>query len=201
LWRRSNTSDPPEYLGLEDGLATIAKVLREEGPFDGIVGFSQGATLASMVASLLEEGSHRRDAFAHFSKQDVNGAMGIPYPASFSELNHPPLKFAICYSGFRSVGPRYRAFYENPKIQAPVLHVLGSLDAVVDEGRSGELVKACEGDQEAMGRVVWHPGGHFLPSQRAYLDAAVVFIRRCLESGNEGNVKEEERVEDMDVPF
>lgn len=198
-WRRSNTADPPEYLGLEDGLSAIAKVLKEEGPFDGIIGFSQGAALAAMVGSLLE-GSHRRDAFTHFSKQEENGASGIPFSQSFSELNHPPLKFAICYSGFRSPGPRYRAFYENPAIQTPVLHVLGSMDALVDEGRSRALVEACEGDQEKLGRVVWHPGGHFLPSQRAYLDAAVVFIRGCLE-GATGGGKEEEKVEDMDVPF
>lgn len=177
-------------------------MLKEEGPFDGIIGFSQGAALAAMVGSLLDGGSSRREAFAHFSntKEGESGVSGFPFPESFAELDHPPLKFAICYSGFRSPGPRYRAFYENPPIQTPVLHVLGSLDAVVDEGRSRALVEACEGDQEKLGRVVWHPGGHFLPSQRAYLDAAVVFIKGCLEGASNG-VKEEEKVEDMDVPF
>ncbi|KAK2757977.1 hypothetical protein FQN54_004383 [Arachnomyces sp. PD_36] len=202
-WRRSNTADPPEYLGLEEGLGEVARVLREEGPFDGIIGFSQGAALAGMVASLLE-GSSRQEAFEHFSKISENGASGIPFPTSFepANLEHPPLKFAICYSGFRSPGARYRAFYEEPQIQTPVLHVLGSLDAVVDEGRSRALVEACEGDQEEKGRVVWHPGGHFLPSQRAYLDAAVLFIRGCLEGGDNGaGGKDEERVEDMDLPF
>jgi hypothetical protein len=158
--------------------------------------------MAGMLAGLLETG--RRKSFEHFAAKEEDGASGIPFPASFEGLNHPPFKFAICYSGFRSPGPRYRAFYENPQIQTPVLHVLGSLDSLVDESRSRALIDACEGDQEKLGRVVWHPGGHFLPSQRPFLDAAAVFIRGCLEgggSGGKGGKKEEERVEDMDLPF
>ena len=195
-WRRSNTADPVEYLGLNEGLSKVAEVLRGgEGPFDGVIGFSQGACLAAMVASLLER--KRDEAFAHFSSSSV----GIPFPETFKSIQQQqqPLKFCICYSGFRSPGPRYRAFYEHPPIQTPILHILGSLDAIVDESRSRSLIDACAGDPEKDGRVVWHPGGHFLPSQRPFLDAAVVFIREQLE--RKGGGDEEEDVHDMDVPF
>jgi hypothetical protein len=194
-WRRDDTADPPLYAGIEDGLATIARTLRDDGPFDGAIGFSQGAALAAMIASLLE-GGRRRDAFGFFA-----GDGGMPFPASFDGLSHPPLKFVLCYSGFRAPGPRYRAFYERPAIQAPILHVLGSLDAVVDHGRSGALVDACEGEPEKEGRVVWHPGGHFLPSQRPFLDAAAKFIKERLENKGPGDQGQEEDVRDMDVPF
>ncbi|KAF7718776.1 Uncharacterized protein PECH_004237 [Penicillium ucsense] len=201
-FRRSNTSDPPLYQGLEDGLATVAKVLSEEGPFDGVIGFSQGAAMVGMVAGLLETG--RQEAFAHFEHHDSGGAAGIPYPASFAapDFQHPPFKFAVAYSGFRSPGPRYRGFYENPPLQTPMLHVLGSLDAVVEDSKSRALIDACAGKPEADGLVVWHPGGHFLPSQRPYLDGVVRFIREQLEK-NDGKKKteEEEDVNDMDVPF
>ncbi|GAD92243.1 dihydrofolate reductase [Paecilomyces variotii No. 5] len=200
-WRRSNTSDPPEYLGLETGLDSVAKVLRTEGPFDGVIGFSQGAALAAMVASLLEQPS-RKEAFAYFSAA-MTGVKGIAFPESFESdvVSHPPLKFALCYSGFRAPGPRYRGFYEHPPIQTPVLHVLGSLDSVVEESRSRALIEACAGEPEKEAKVVWHPGGHFLPSQRTYLDAAVLFIRKCLEGQTEKGKEAEESVEDMDVPF
>lgn len=205
-YRRSNTAEPPLYVGLEDGLNAIAKVLGEEGPFDGVIGFSQGAAMAAMVASLLE-GEQRREAFARFASSSSSSsettAEVFPYPDSFAELDHPAMKFALCYSGFRSPGDRYRAFYEAPPIRTPILHVLGSLDAVVDEGRSRSLVEACAGDPESEGKVVWHPGGHFLPSQRPYLDAAVKFIRECLEGRQQGgkDKAEEEDVNDMDLPF
>ncbi|KAK1141594.1 hypothetical protein N8T08_008858 [Aspergillus melleus] len=210
-FRRSNTANPPLYMSLEDGLAAIARVLKEEGPFDGVIGFSQGAAMAAMVASLLE-GGVRREAFEKAKAKglglgdagdagDKEGVFG--YPASFEELGHPPLKFAICYSGFRSPGARYRGFYEEPGVQTPVLHVLGTLDAVVEESRSRSLIEACVGDPETEGKVVWHPGGHFLPSQRPYLDAAVRFIRESVEEkkkkGKAGD--EEEDVNDMDLPF
>lgn len=209
-FRRASAVEPPEYRGLEVGLGAVAQVLRDEGPFDGIIGFSQGANMTAMVASLLE--SDRKAAFEHFADATVASdgfkvpapIAGIPFPEAFEPTNlngHPPVKFAICYSGFRSPGPRYRAFFENPSIRTPVLHVLGSLDAVVDESRSRALIAACAGDPEKDGTVVWHPGGHFLPSQRAYLDAAIVFVRRCLEGDSHQKKDEEEKVEDMDVPF
>lgn len=198
-FRRSNTADPPLYMGLEDGLAAVAKVLREEGPFDGVIGFSQGAAMAAMVASLLERG--RKDAFAKAKAKEGGGGVDVfEYPSSFADLSHPPFRFAICYSGFRSPGARYRGFYEEPAVQTPVLHVLGTLDAVVEESRSRSLIEACVGDPESEGKVVWHPGGHFLPSQRPYLDAAVVFIKESVEE-KKGKAGEEEDVNDMDLPF
>ncbi|KAF9888379.1 hypothetical protein FE257_008657 [Aspergillus nanangensis] len=206
-YRRSNTADPPLYEGLEGGLAAIAKVLKDDGPFDGVIGFSQGAAMAAMVASLLDNG--RKEAFARFADPKVASegfdvpqpVAGLPYPTSFESLSHPPVKFAICYSGFRSPGPRYRGFYESPPVQTPVLHVLGSLDAVVDESRSRALIEACAGDPEKENKVVWHPGGHFLPSQRPYLDAAVRFIRESMEGQGNGKEAQEEDVNDMDLPF
>ncbi|CAG8292770.1 unnamed protein product [Penicillium olsonii] len=194
-WRRSNTANPPLYTGIEDGFAAVAQTLKAEGPFDGVIGFSQGAAMAAMLTALLEG---RKESFEHFAKITEDGATGMEIPAPFGEPFHPPLKFAILYSGFRAPGARYKAFYE-PAIATPALHVLGSLDAVVDETRGRALIEACAGDPEKDGSVVWHPGGHFLPSQRPYLDAAVRFIREQLEGGKKK--VEEVDVNDMDMPF
>lgn len=180
------------YGGIEEGLATIAKCVREEGPFDGVIGFSQGAAAAVMVASLLE-GEKRVQAFEDAEK---NG--GMPYPASFrngKDFVQQSMKFAVSYSGFCAPGEKYRGFYE-PKIETPTMHFLGQMDTVVEEGRCRALVEATQ-----KGEVVVHPGGHFLPSGRPWLDAVVGFVKRCVEGKKEVEEKEEERVEDMDVPF
>ncbi|KAF2132370.1 dihydrofolate reductase [Dothidotthia symphoricarpi CBS 119687] len=196
-WRRKGDADsgPYTYEGLEEGLSRIADVLRRSGPFDGVVGFSQGGAMAGMVASLLEPG--RRSAF-----EAAYSTGGMQYPSSFEALDHAPLKFAVSYSGFAAQGENpYRAFYE-PKIATPVLHFIGSQDVVVLEERSLALVRACVGRGE--GDVVYHPGGHFLPStQKACVNALVGFIKGVVADGEgdgEGK-KEEESVEDMDVPF
>lgn len=225
---RKETSTEVHYTGLPASLSFIADVIKSSGPFDGIIGFSQGAAFAAMITSLLE-GSERKRAF-----EASEGGMG--YPACFLRTTttptpttttndnndgveeggerekgeggfiQPPLKFAVCYSGFAAPGALYRAFYSPPIRRTPILHVLGQLDVVVDEARGRELVKACEGGE---GRVVVHPGGHFVPSQKAWLDAVVGFVRECVmegereggRKGEEERKEREERVEDMEVPF
>ncbi|KAI1919168.1 Family of serine hydrolases 3 [Ophidiomyces ophidiicola] len=234
-WRRVTGIDPPEYLQFDCGLEVVANVLRDEGPFDGVIGFSQGAAFAAMLAGLLEDG--RQEAFEYFSKLENNSSpltrasgsfaqpiptqlpqpvigtvSGVSFPTPFLGLTQPPLKFAICYSGFRAPGARYRAFYERPAIRTPILHVLGSLDAIVDESRSRFLIDSCAGDPEKEGKVIWHPGGHFLPCQRPYLDGAAKFIKECLElgggpdkseirRGGGGKSETDSPVEDMAMPF
>lgn len=199
-WRRKGDSEPYTYEGIERGLDAIAQVLKQQGPFDGVIGFSQGGACAAMLASLLEPG--RREAFEAKQK---DGGGGMRYPESFAEDTgyvegtiHPPLKFAVSYSGFAARGMNpYHAFYE-PKIKTPMLHFLGTQDVVVEEARSLALVQACEHSEDKY--VVYHPGGHFLPStQKASVNALIGFIKEVLH-GEEGK-KEEESVEDMDVPF
>ena len=193
-WRRSNTAEPPEYVGLETGLQRIAEVLESEGPFDGVVGFSQGACLAAMVASLLE-GESRKQAF---QKAQSRLPLAIPFPSSFAKLNHPPMKFCAEYSGFRAPGERYCGFYEEPHIQTPTCHFIGSLDSVVEESRTQALIDACGGSENT--QVVIHPGGHFVPSGKQYLDNITAFIKHHMSSRNESE-KNEEWAEHMDVPF
>lgn len=212
-WRRKGEGEPYTYEGMELGLEAIAQVLRQEGPFDGVLGFSQGGAAAGMVAALLETG--RREAF---EKLQAKG--GMRYPDQFTkdsgfieEAIHPPLKFAVSYSGYgASTHELYKAFYD-PKIETPMLHFLGTVDTVVSEDRSLRLVDACldaRGKTGGVQRVVYHPGGHFLPSsQKQYVAALVSFIREAIgESANvdgdaNGNAtrRQEERVEDMELPF
>lgn len=196
-WRRKGDGEPYRYEGIELGLEKLASVLKEEGPFDGVIGFSQGGAMAAMLASLLEP--DRRKAFEALCKDG-----GMSYPQSFEadtgyieETIHPPLKFAVSYSGFAARGvDLYRGFYE-PKIKTPMLHFIGTLDTVVEEARSLALVEHCE---ESEGRVVYHPGGHFLTTQKTYVAALVGFIKEVLHKAEHGE-KQEESVEDMDVPF
>lgn len=158
------------YPGLEAGLNSIGSVLRDSGPFDGVIGFSEGAAAAAIVASLLEK--NRQDAFARF---ELEG--GIPYPAGFATLEHPPLKFMVSISGYAASNPSYRAFY-NPPIRTPALHFLGSMDSVVDETASMELAESFrEMKDEKESIVIRHAGGHVVPSGKRELAAIVHFIK------------------------
>ncbi|KAK0112483.1 hypothetical protein ONS96_001720 [Cadophora gregata f. sp. sojae] len=185
-WKRDESG---KYVGLEEGLETIRKAIEDAGGVDGVLGFSQGGAAAALVASLLEPG--REEAF--FSSSSPSS---FSYPPSWSSLRtalpQPPLKFAISYSGFYAPNATYKPFY-TPKIKTRFLHVIGSLDSVVEEERSQGLVDRCENAVKVV-----HPGGHFVPVGKEYAGVLVGFLRDVLGREEKG---EEEGVEDMDVPF
>jgi fermentation-respiration switch protein FrsA (DUF1100 family) len=189
-WRRNDSTG--EYIGLNAGFQRIADTIKQHNGVDAVIGFSQGGCAAGFVASLLEEG--RVDVFAAAAEEG-----GVGYPTEFLadsgvQINSP-LRFAVSYAGFYAPNDSYKAFYE-PKLSTPTLHVIGSLDTVVEESRTNGLVERCV---EGRRTVVHHPGGHFVPIGKEQVGVLVGWIREALEGGKEAG--KEESVEDMDVPF
>lgn len=201
-WQARQPHSAPfhEYVGLERGLEHIACILEREGPFDGVIGFSQGAAAAAMTAALLEPG--RQEAFAVAEKN----AGGIPFPAAFARLRHPPLRFMVSYSGFVSTFPAYAAFYK-PLIATPSLHFLGTLDTVLEESWARALLDSCEhrstGPDDTL---VVHPGGHSVPLGRRELLVVTGFIRSVCtidqaQIASASKALQEQDVLEMDLPF
>ncbi|KAK6335152.1 hypothetical protein TWF718_010590 [Orbilia javanica] len=179
-WRKDETTG--EYKGINETWKFISEYLDKNGPFIGAIGFSQGAGLAAILASILEP-----------SRPKPQSIITDGFTTA-----HPPLKFAVAYCGFKAPNEEYKWMYE-PKIQTPVLNVLGSLDTVVDEKLMKGLVDVCEG-----GRVLWHPGGHYVVVKKQWLDAVGVFVRDSINGTGTSKTtdqKEEESVEDMEMPF
>lgn len=187
-WKLRERGEPQD--GVNEGLDHVANVLKEHGPMDGVMGFSQGAALAAMVVSLLEP--DRAEAFAK-----VTG--GMAFPQSIAELQHPPLKFGVCFSGLLNKHEAYTAFYE-PKIQTPVLHVLGSMDTIVEESESLALAERCA--DGGNGTVIRHAGTHTVPTSDRDIAAVIQFIRNTFPDVDApGKKADEEDVLDMDMPF
>ncbi|XP_021406653.2 esterase OVCA2 [Lonchura striata] len=97
--------------GLEESLSAVAAALEEHGPFDGLLGFSQGAALAAMVCALRARGDPRF-----------------------------PVAFAVLVAAFASRAPAHGHFYREP-IALPTLHVVGDTDAVIAAPLSRELAR------------------------------------------------------------
>lgn len=187
-WTRD--MDSGLYGGLEQGLSTIARTIREHGGIDAVMGFSQGAAAASMVTALLEPG--RQQVFDEIRKSDKEA---LPYPEDWQDLSTlcpNGLKFVVTFSGFLACHPSYRGFFE-PKIQTPSLHFIGSLDSVIDEGRSLALFKKFTIDKRML---MYHPGGHFVPNRKIIGGALLTFIKNCLMEK-----RVEKSITDMDILF
>ncbi|NXC65147.1 OVCA2 Esterase, partial [Aleadryas rufinucha] len=95
----------------EESLSAVAAALAEHGPFDGLLGFSQGAALAAMVCALRGRGDPRF-----------------------------PVAFAVLVAGFASRAPAHGHFYREP-IALPTLHIVGDTDAVITAPLSKELAQ------------------------------------------------------------
>lgn len=100
-----------DSLGLDESMSAVTEAVKELGPFDGILGFSQGAALVAMLCSLQEQ---------------------HPEP-------HLSFRFAILVAGFRSACKGHQGFYGSP-LSIPSLHVFGLDDRVIPDAMSRELL-------------------------------------------------------------
>ena len=76
--------------GLDESLTYLHKAMIEQGPFDGIMGFSQGACMAAVLAALVSPGiGHRLRSFRSFQLETPN-----LHPLWPSEPAIPKLKCA-----------------------------------------------------------------------------------------------------------
>ncbi|KAM0714728.1 hypothetical protein Q7P37_009745 [Cladosporium fusiforme] len=166
--------------GLPESLMVIADVLRREGPFQGIIAFSQGTLLAAMVASLLQ-GDARR--IAHRKALGAARAV-VQYPCAFQDLVHPPFKFGVLYAGRVGRGRHYDWLYENPSISTPFCLVSGKWDPMIEadeqEAAVGRLIH--DGQKST---VIVHKGGHFVPMDRDSNERVVGFISEAMHMRSE----------------
>lgn len=107
-----------ESLGLEESVTAVREAVKVQGPFDGILGFSQGAAFVAMLCSLQEQKLE-------------------------PEFN---FRFAVLVAGFRSACNEHQKFYNSP-LQIPSLHVFGLEDRVIPDNMSRELLPSFQDAQ------------------------------------------------------
>lgn len=161
--------DPPR--GWLESLSALASILKTEGPFDGVIAFSQGGCLAGHIASLLQ-GSVRREAFERYKAAYPHA---LPYPDCFEGLDHPPLKFGVTYSTVMARSKAYACFYSDPVIDTPFLHFVGKWDTTITSGMAEAVKNAQIGGSRS--HKIEHPGGHIFPTDAKYQTAVVDFIK------------------------
>lgn len=107
-----------ESLGLDESISVVREAVKLQGPFDGILGFSQGAALVAILCSLQEQKLEPDFTF----------------------------QFAILVAAFRSACKEHQAFYET-SIGIPSLHVFGLEDKVIPDRMSRELLPSFQDPQ------------------------------------------------------
>lgn len=91
-----------EYTNLEECISYLCEYISSKGPFDGLLGFSQGATLSALLMGYQAQGKVLKD--------------------------HPPIKFLISISGSKFRAPAIcEVAYKEP-IKAKSVHLIGEKD-------------------------------------------------------------------------
>lgn len=162
--RRDGPNSEIAYTGLDHGMRSLATSIREAGGVDAVLGFSQGGAMAALVAAALDT-PPRAVPPDHAA-----------WAAALREANDGrPLRFAAVYSGFFGTDPSLAWCYD-PPLRTPTVHFIGSLDTVVEEGRSRALIDRC-----ADPVVVVHPGGHYVPVSKEWAMALAGFMKQYVQ--------------------
>ncbi|KAI6692136.1 hypothetical protein NL676_019846 [Syzygium grande] len=134
-WFQGN-QDYTEYENFEECIAFIEDFMVKNGPFDGLLGFSQGAVLSAALPGMQEEG--------------------------LVLTKVPKIKFVILVCGAKLGGsklsaPRLATNAFSAPIECPSLHVIGETDIVKTEG-----IALLDSFVDPL--VIHHPEGHTVPN-------------------------------------
>ena len=131
------------YEGWQRTLDAIGSTFAQQGPFDGVFGFSQGAALAALLVGLRSGGNLAREASA-------GDALGRSIA----------FDFAVMVGGFVSADPDLASLYgERLNYALPSVHVIGLSDAIVPPVASIELASRFSNPL-----ILEHDGGHIIPT-------------------------------------
>ncbi|XP_021819570.1 dihydrofolate reductase-like isoform X2 [Prunus avium] len=95
-------NDYTEYTNLEECITYLCDYITSKGPFDGLLGFSQGATLSGLLLGYQAQGKLLKE--------------------------HPPFKFFISISGAKFRDPKIRDIAYKDTIKAKSVHFIGAKD-------------------------------------------------------------------------
>ncbi|KAF7133671.1 hypothetical protein CNMCM5793_004969 [Aspergillus hiratsukae] len=165
--------DPPHVQAVHDYLWSV---IREDGPYDGVIGFSEGAALAASLllchehVHLIDGSAQPRDAPFKVAIFFNSVVMLSPSERIGSNITQSIQKVEDSYLEFLHVGssdPQARtlpAIFGFPpsfpsRIAVPTLHVIGEHDAFAEYSRA--VAGLC---RQEIAEVLVFDGGHELPS-------------------------------------
>ncbi|KAK4688398.1 hypothetical protein P7C73_g1711, partial [Tremellales sp. Uapishka_1] len=162
-WWTSNDAKTV-YNKFDDTVKYLHDYLSTQPPFDGIMGFSQGACMAAILGALLV-------------KPNL-------HPCFPTIPSYPSPKFLIIVGGFfpGSTTPDFTPYFPLPA-SLVTLHIMGRNDTLITEERGETLVVKCENARKEM-----HDGGHFTPSKASWRHFFNAYIMSFTEGGSKGDV-------------
>lgn len=175
--------NPDETAGWPAARRYLLAALVEHAPIDGLFGFSQGATVAAVVAAATADApaapSPPRQAAVPFATPVAPAAPEAVAVAEVAALAR--LRFVIVVSGFPPRRDHLAGLLSPGRpLHMPSLHVMGEADAQVPVAACRALAE-CFAPAER--EVYVHGGGHLVPSGADARARVVSFVARFAMDG------------------
>ncbi|KAL0079272.1 serine hydrolase FSH [Phycomyces blakesleeanus] len=155
-WHPTPSGATPEgyYQGFRESVDYLKNILIEQGPFDGVFGFSQGAGLAAVMSELLEN-------------------RGVMPSLVSKDFGHPAFKFAIICAGFKLISQEATQSLFSVPINTPSMHIYGEQDTLIVPEKAIALSELFVNPV-----ILTHPGGHVVPSNAACRNEITAFVTK-----------------------
>jgi pimeloyl-ACP methyl ester carboxylesterase len=138
------------YVGWERTRDWLLELFAQQGPFDGVFGFSQGATLTSLLAGMRAPG----------------GQPTAELPLCFD--------FCVMVGGFLSNDSAHAGLYAQKSSYAlPSCHIIGRSDSIVPSSASHQLAL-----QFPQRLVLEHDGGHVIAATQEIRERFADFLEQ-----------------------
>ncbi|KAK9843948.1 hypothetical protein WJX81_000209 [Elliptochloris bilobata] len=140
-------------------LALLRDALRSDaGPYDGVMGFSQGAAVAAVLCALQQRAAR------------ASGAE--PWPR---------LRFAVLCSGFQSPRAEHmQLLAAEAPLRLPSLHIYGALHHAERQVAVTESEALADAYAAESRHTVTHAGGHLVPAAKAHIARFRAFLSAFL---------------------
>ncbi|QLG70517.1 hypothetical protein HG535_0A04570 [Zygotorulaspora mrakii] len=163
-------SDVSSELDLSDSIKYVSDYIKQNGPYDGIVGFSQGAALASIVTNKITELNPEHPEF----KVSV-------LISSYSFTEPDPSK-----PGQLRIAEKFQSGFTPKKdSKTRVIFIYGASDQAVPAVRAKYLAQiykdAWTQDPEQV-QEYEHPGGHMVPNKKDIIRPIVDQINSAMNA-------------------
>lgn len=187
-WRREEDQASSYYAGLDQTFATLQDAWTKDDHYCGILGFSQGARLAHLMAVAHQCSSHT-SSHTNSNKDKHHNNEGEEEPTS---TFFPGLQFVILVAGYDAPYPEnwntiIPGTVPSPPptiiLNVPSLHVWGETDALITPEQSHAVTQHYHNPTLHI-----HPGGHHVPMRAENVKAYLNFIQTSLkieETGGE----------------
>jgi predicted esterase len=138
-----------QYKGWNRTQDWMIGVFQQQGPFDGVFGFSQGAALTGLLVGM----------------RTATGKTTSQSPLKFD--------FAMMVGGFPAVDQSLTSYYDARKsYDLPSVHIIGRSDTIVESDYSLDLARKFKNPL-----ILEHQGGHTIAATPVIRDKVASFLK------------------------